>query len=159
MKQIQDFLALKRIVVIGVSRDPQKFSRKLFQEFVGRGYQAIGVNPSMTDVDGFACYSSLEEVIPPVEGALILTAPPITDETVRSCVNSDIRHLWIYNRKGFDMLDGGTLELCRQADVSLIAGLCPYMFLPETQFVHQLHGWILKLTGGYPKASNHQRKN
>ena len=35
----------------------------------------------------------------------------------------------------------------------MIAGHCPYMFLPGTPAFHKLHGFGKKLTGGYPKAS------
>ena len=43
---ISDFLNLRRIALIGVSRDPKDFSRVLFRELCERGYDMVLVNPS-----------------------------------------------------------------------------------------------------------------
>ncbi len=36
LEQIQDFLDHKRIALVGVSRQPNDFSRSMFREFVNR---------------------------------------------------------------------------------------------------------------------------
>jgi len=43
---ISDFLNLRRIALIGVSRDPKDFSRVLLRELCERGYDMVLVNPS-----------------------------------------------------------------------------------------------------------------
>ena len=45
-KQVDDFLALKRIAVVGVSHDPKEIPYTLWQEFRQRRYEAIPVNPA-----------------------------------------------------------------------------------------------------------------
>jgi len=35
--------------------------------------------------------------------------------------------------------------------MSLVAGECPFMFLPETPWFHRLHGFCRKLVGSYPE--------
>ena len=40
-KDIDDFFALKRFLVVGVSRNPKDFSRTLFRELRARGYDAV----------------------------------------------------------------------------------------------------------------------
>jgi uncharacterized protein len=42
------------------------------------------------------------------------------------------------------------VEYCRQHDISVIAGACPMMFGPGTDFGHTCMRWFLKLTGGLP---------
>ena len=45
MAAVQDFLAQKRIAVVGVSHDPKDFSRRLLRTLRERGYDAVAVNP------------------------------------------------------------------------------------------------------------------
>ena len=45
LRQIDDFLALKRIAVVGVSHEPKDFSRLLFRELKQRGYDLVPVHP------------------------------------------------------------------------------------------------------------------
>jgi len=40
-RDVEDFLALKRIAMVGVSRDPKDFSRHLFREMYSRGYDMV----------------------------------------------------------------------------------------------------------------------
>ncbi len=44
-REIDGFLALKRVAMVGVSRDPRDFSRMLFREMKKRGYDMVPVNP------------------------------------------------------------------------------------------------------------------
>ena len=52
IRQIDGFLALKRIAVVGVSRNPKEISYTLWQELRQRRYDAIPVNPAATEIDG-----------------------------------------------------------------------------------------------------------
>ncbi len=47
LKQVEDFLALKRVAVVGVSRNPKDFTHTMWQEFRQRRYDAIPVNPAV----------------------------------------------------------------------------------------------------------------
>ena len=53
--QIDGFLALKRIAVVGVSRNPKEISYTLWQELRQRRYDAVPVNPAATEIDGKRC--------------------------------------------------------------------------------------------------------
>lgn len=46
LETIEDFLAEKRIAMVGISRDPANFSVKLFEELCRRGYDVVPVNPN-----------------------------------------------------------------------------------------------------------------
>ena len=45
LKQIDGFLALKRIAVVGVSRNPKEISYTLWQELRQRRYDAVAGQP------------------------------------------------------------------------------------------------------------------
>jgi predicted CoA-binding protein len=47
---IQDFVANKRVAVVGVSRYPKKFGSSIYTELKGRGYQVYGVNPAVEEI-------------------------------------------------------------------------------------------------------------
>src|ERR1035437_3036281 len=99
-KQIADFLSRKRLAVIGVSRNPKDFTRSLFRELVKREFDVVPVNPAVTEVDGLRCYPHVQDINPPVEGALLLTKPAITEQVVRECDAAGVRSVWMYRAAG-----------------------------------------------------------
>ena len=51
--EIDKFLSNHRIALVGVSRNPQDFSRAVFRELTARGYDVVPVNPlSLAEVSG-----------------------------------------------------------------------------------------------------------
>ena len=70
-----DFLAQRRIALVGISRRPSDMSRTLFRELRARGYDVVPVNPELLSVDGVPCLHRLQDVSPRVDGALLMTPP------------------------------------------------------------------------------------
>jgi len=62
MAVIQDYLAEKRIAVVGVSRNPKDFSRGLLRTMRQRGFEAEAVNPALKEADDPPCFARLEDV-------------------------------------------------------------------------------------------------
>ena len=46
-KQIQDFLSLKTLAIIGVSRNPRKFGNAIYSELKTKNYIVYPVNPNL----------------------------------------------------------------------------------------------------------------
>ena|SRR5579862_2622566 len=149
--QIDAFLSLKRIAVVGVSRSPREFSRALFQEFRRRKYDAVPVNPAAAEVDDTRCYSSVVAISPKVDGAFLITPPALTSLAVRDCDAAGIRNVWIWGGAGAGCANQDALSFCQSCGISAISGHCPFMFFPGTQLVHRLHGFFKRLTGSYPR--------
>ena len=61
-KQIDDFLSIKNIVLIGVSRNPRDFTRSVFKELKLREYNVIPVNPYTTEIEGIICYPYVNSI-------------------------------------------------------------------------------------------------
>ena len=152
MSAIQDFLAQKRIAVIGVSRDPKDISRSLLKEFRSRGYEALAVNPALAEADGTPCYAHVRDIEPPVDTALLMTPANVTEEVVRECADAKVKHVWMY-RAGTTggAVSEDAVRFCESQGMSVIPGECPYMFLPKAGCVHWMHGFIRKITGKYPR--------
>ncbi len=152
INQIEGFLALKRIAVVGVSRNPGEISNTLWQELRQRRYDAIPVNPAVTEIDGRRSYASVRDIDPPVDGALIMTTAAVAEQVLEECAAAGIHHVWLYGGLGGGATSQATVAAAERHGLDTVAGHCPYMFLPGTPVFHSLHGWGKKVTGSYPKA-------
>jgi len=150
-KSIDDFLGVKRLAVVGVSRNPRNFTRMLFRELRSRGYDVVPVHPGAADFDGVPAVRRVSEVSPPADGALLLTTPEVTGEVVLECHAAGIRRIWMYRATGAGAVSLQAVEFCEANGMSVVAGECPFMFLPDTAFPHRLHAFCRKLVGSYPK--------
>lgn len=148
---ISEFLAQKRIAVVGASRHSGDFNRKLFEDLRARGYDAVPVNPQAKEIAGVPCYDSVRAIDPPVEGVLVMTPPQVTESVVRDCREAGVRRVWLYRAGGQGAVSPAALEFCRENGMTVIPGHCPYMFLPEAPWFHRFHGALLKIFGKYPK--------
>ena len=124
----------------------------LFREMCEKGYDLVPVNPCAPgELEGRRCYARVQEIEPPVEGALVMTAPPDTERVVRDCAEARISHVWMHRGGGQGSVSRDAVAFCHQQGIHVVEGYCPFMFLPRTPFFHRIHGFLLKLAGGYPK--------
>lgn len=151
LETIQDFLAQKRIAVVGVSRNSKDFNSMLFRDLRKGGYDVVPVNPHVTEVDGLRCFDRVQAISPPVDGVLIMTPRNVTDTIAQDCVEAGVRRVWMYQAAGPGAVSQSAVELCEKNGVSVVAGGCPYMFLPKPALIHRMHRGLLKLFGKYPK--------
>ena len=151
---IRDFLANKRIAMAGISRDPANFSVKLFQELIRRGYDVAPVNPNLREVEGRRCFGRVQDVEPPVEAALLMTSPEVTDTVVRDCAEAGVRTIWMYRATGKGSVSRQAVEFCQERGIRVVPGECPFMFLPESAGFHRFHGFIRRITGRYPRHTS-----
>lgn len=140
IEDVIDFLSCKRLALVGVSRQDRDFSRSLFREFVRRGYDVVPVNPHATEVEGRRCFVRLEDIKPPVEGAMVMTKPDMAGDVIRECRNAGIGRVWLYRS-----------QISYQAEgMRVISNHCPFMFWKDSGKFHHFHGFLLKITGKYP---------
>jgi predicted CoA-binding protein len=143
-----DFLARKRLAVVGVSRDPRDFSRGLFREMLRRGYDLVPVNPAGGTIEGLTCARRVQDIAPPVDGALVMTRPAQTEDVVRDCAAAGVGRVWLHRGVGPGAVSEAAVAFCREKGISVVEGECPFMFLPGCGFVHRAHGFLRRLTGG-----------
>jgi uncharacterized protein len=146
---ISDFLAQKRIAVVGASRNPKDFNASMFRTLRERGYDAVPVNPNATEIDGLRCYARLQEIDPPVQGALVMAKPEVAEKVVQDCREAGIARVWLYGISG-KTNSPRAVEFCRANGIAVVPGFCPNMFLEGTSWFHRFHGTLLKIAGKYP---------
>ncbi len=149
LADVTNFLAERRMALIGVSRQPQDITRPLLRELGARGYEVVPVTPYLNEAEGRPCVARVQDIVPPVTAALVFTGPVETLAVLRDCVEAGIKKVWI--RAGLKRLDPAIIAFCREHDLTLIVGECPFMFLPGTQLIHGFHGVINRMIGRYPK--------
>jgi predicted CoA-binding protein len=147
---IDHFLALRRIAMVGVSRDPNDFSRKLFREMCDRGYDMVPVNLLADEIDGKECFQSLRVIQPPVEGVLVMTPFDESLRVVQDCLEAGVHRVWLYRAAGQGAVSAEAVALCKQNHIEVVEGHCPFMFFPATGVLHRAHGFFLKLVHRYP---------
>ena len=148
---INDFLAAKRIAVVGASRDTKQYSRSLFQELLKHGYDAIPVNPNVDELGGRKCFKSIKDIAPAPERALILLPEDKTEQAVLDCADAGVKDVWLHRHVAGGVSDTRAIFRAEERGLNLITGYCMFMFLPHSPFFHKLHGGFMKLVGIYPK--------
>jgi uncharacterized protein len=151
--RVHDFLAQKRIAVVGVSRDNRQHptGNLIYRRLKGTGHDVFPVNPHMQNFEGVSCYPNLQSIPGGVDGVVIVTRPEITERIVRDCSAAGVHNVWMHQSIGKGTsVSSEAVEYCRQHDISVIAGACPMMYGTGVDFGHTCLRWILRLTGGLP---------
>jgi predicted CoA-binding protein len=151
LETIKDFLAQKRLAVVGLSRKPADFSVTLFKELHRRGYDAVPVNPNASEILGQRCFARVQDIQPPVEGALLMTSAELTNAVVKDCAEAGISRIWMYRAGGQGAVTPEAVQFCLERGIRVVPGQCPFMFWADAGAVHRLHGLIRRITGRYPQ--------
>ena len=152
--EVNDFLAQKRIAVVGVSRDDSHHpaANLIYRRLKRTGHDVFAVNPHLQTFDGDPCYPDLRSIPGGADGVVIVTRPETTERIVRDCGEAGVRRVWMHqsmDKKG-SSVSPAAVEYCRQHDITVIAGACPMMFGPGVDLGHTCMRWILRVTGGLP---------
>jgi predicted CoA-binding protein len=151
-KLAQDFLAQKRIAVVGVTRDPKGWGRALYDEFKKRGYDTYAVNPA-GNIEGIQCYATLRDLPTKPDGVLLTVPPQVTDQVVREVAELGIPRVWMQKGVGAGSVSESAVQFCKEKNITAVYGVCPYMYFQPQAFGHKLHHDLAKWFGGLPKGA------
>jgi predicted CoA-binding protein len=149
---VDDFLAQKRIAVVGVSRDSAQAANLVYRNLRKANHEVFAVNPNASEVEGDTCYSDLKSVPGGVAAAMVVTTPQVADDVVRECADLGIQRVWMHRGFGAGSVSASAQTFCREHGITVISGGCPNMFLPGTDFFHKCMGVVVKVTGGAKTA-------
>jgi predicted CoA-binding protein len=135
--RVNEFLAQKRIAVVGVSDRRDTGCNAAYRRFKAAGYEVYPVNPRIQTFEGDVCYPDLKGLPQKPDGVFILASPAVTDKVVQECVDLGVRHVWMHcilgTRPGLAQsttsVSPAAVELCRQNNLQVIPGSCPNQFL------------------------------
>lgn len=151
---VQDFLAQKRIAVVGVSDKRETGCNAAYKKFKESGYHVYAVNPRLTTFDGAQCYPDLKSIPEKPDAVFTLTNPKVTEQIVQQCVDLGIKHIWMHCLMGTKPGLGANatsvsqeaVQLCRENGITVIPGACPNQFL-KPDFGHALMRVMFRTIG------------
>ncbi len=151
---VQDFLAQKKIAVVGVSDKRDTGCNLAYKKFKEGGYQVFGVNPRISTFEGDPCYPDLKSIPEKVDAVFVLTSPKVTEQIVQECVDLGIKHVWMHCMMGtkpglaagMTSVSQPAVEMCTAHGITVIPGSCPNQFL-KPDFVHGMMRGMWRLFG------------
>jgi predicted CoA-binding protein len=155
---VQDFLAQKKIAVVGVSDKRETGCNAAYKRFKAAGYTVYGVNPRLTTFDGDSCYPDLKSIHEKPDAVFILTNPKITEQVVQQCVDLGIQRVWMHCMMGtrpglaagMTSVSQDAVRMCRENGITVIPGACPNQFL-KADFGHAIMRVMFR-TFGFQKV-------
>jgi uncharacterized protein len=134
---VKDFLAQKKIAVVGVSDKRETGCNLAYHKFKAAGYTVFGVNPRITEFEGDPCYPDLKSIPEVPDAVFILAKPAVTDQIVQECVELGVRHIWMHCMlgtkpglaAGMTSVSADAVKKCQENGIAVIPGTCPNQFL------------------------------
>jgi len=142
---VQDFLAQKKIAVVGVSDKRDTGCNLNYKKFKENGYRVYAVNPRINKFDGDACYPDLRSIPEKPDAVFILANPQVTDQIVQQCVELGVKHVWMHCMmgtkpglaSGMTSVSQSAVAMCKANGIAVIPGACPNQFL-KPDFGHAM---------------------
>ena len=134
---VKDFLAQKKIAVVGVSDKRETGCNLAYTKFKENGYQVFAVNPRISTFNGDACYPDLKSLPEKPDAVFLLTNPKVTDQIIQQCVDLGIKHVWMHCMMGtkpglaasMTSVSQSAVEVCKANGIEVIPGSCPNQYL------------------------------
>ncbi len=146
-----DFLALQRVVVVGVSRSTDQAANLIYRKRKSSRRQVFAVNPSAEAVEGDRCYPDVASIPGGVEGAVIVTTPEVACAVIDDCAKAGIKRVWLHRAFGQGSVSQQAIDRCRQHGMLAIPGACPMMYCDPVDPGHKCMRFVLRLTGKLPQ--------
>jgi predicted CoA-binding protein len=151
---VQDFLAQKKIAVVGISDKRDTGCNLAYKKFQENGYRTYAVNPRISTYDGQTCYADLKSIPEKVDAVFILASPKVTEQLVQQCVDLGIKHVWMHCmmgtkpglQAGATSVSQSAIEMCKANGIAVIPGACPNQFL-KPDFGHKMMRGMWRMFG------------
>ncbi len=151
---VRDFLAQKKIAVVGVSDKRDTGCNAAYQRFVDAGYTVFPVNPRLSAYKGAPCFPDLSAIPEKPDAVFILANPRVTDQIVAECVELGIHHVWMHCLMGtkpglvagLTSVSADAVRVCRENGIAVIPGTCPNQYL-KPDFGHRMMHGLARVLG------------
>ena len=155
---VEEFLAQKKIAVVGVSDKRDTGCNLNYRKFKETGYEVYAVNPRISEFEGDPCYPDLKSIPEKLDAVFILASPKVTEDVVQQCVDLGVKHVWMHCMMGtkpglaqsMTSVSQEAVALCKANGIAVIPGTCPNQFL-KPDFGHAMMR-VLWRTFGFMKV-------
>lgn len=140
---IDDFIASKRIAVVGMSRSGKKFGNMASKELKTKGYEIYPIHPEAQEIDGFVCYPNLKSLAGKVDGVWISIPPAKVPAVLDEAAQIGLKNIWL--QQGAWSKDvQQTIDLL---GLNVVTKKCILMYAPPVHSVHKFHRTIKGIFG------------
>jgi predicted CoA-binding protein len=146
-QQVREFLAERRLALVGASRRGNKFGNTVLKELTAKGYEVLPVHPEVDVVDGVRCCRQLSELPGDVSALIVVVPPSETERVVEEAASMGLKRVWL--QQGAE--SPGAIDSCRRHGIDVVHGECILMFAEPAGFVHRAHGWLWRVLGKLPE--------
>jgi len=146
-QSVTDFLAQKKLALVGLSRKGGKFGNMILKDLTRKGYMVYPIHPEADSIDGHACWKGFDLLPEKVGGAVLVVPPKETDKVVRQASEARIPRIWM--QQGSE--SGSAISFCEENGISVVHGHCILMFAEPAGFLHRFHRFLLQLFGRLPR--------
>lgn len=85
----------KKIAVIGVSDNEDKYGFKIFRDLLAAGYDVSGVHPKTEEVLGRKIYRKLKDIKDIPDIVITVIPPQSTEKVVDECNDLGVKMVWM----------------------------------------------------------------
>lgn len=119
-KQIQDILSMKKVAVIGMSKNPSKAAHYVPRYLSENGFDIIPVNPTTDEILGKKCYESVSDVDDDVEIVDVFRPSDEVLPFVKEAIKKKPKVIWL--QEGIHNTEAE--KLARDAGITVIFNRC-----------------------------------
>ena len=119
-EQIRDILSLKKVVVIGMSKNSQKAAHFVPKYLSDNGYDITPVNPTSEEILGKKCYNSISEINEEIEIVDIFRPSDQVLPFVQEAIKKKPKVIWM--QEGIHNSEAE--ELARKEGITVIFNRC-----------------------------------
>lgn len=146
LASVEQFINLRTIAVVGVSRNPKKFGNHIYKEMKKKGYEIYPVNSNTDEVEGERCYRSISDLPDSVGGVIINIPADKGKEILLQTKAKGIKNVWLQQGSSSKEL----VAYCIENNLNYVNNECIFMFAKPVESFHKFHRFIWKLIGKYP---------
>lgn len=117
---ISRMLAADRIVIVGLSDDPDRPSHEIARYLLSVGKQIAGVNPGHASILGQPCYPSLAALRGPIETVNVFRRPEHCPQVTRDAIAAGARGIWLQS----GIISEESANLARAARIDFVQDHC-----------------------------------
>ncbi len=119
-EQIRDILSLKKVVVIGMSKNSSKAAHYVPKYLSDNGYDVIPVNPTAEEILGKKCYDSVSKVDEEIEIIDIFRPSDQVLPFIQEAIKKKPKVIWL--QEGIHNAEAE--ELARKQGIKVIFNRC-----------------------------------
>jgi hypothetical protein len=142
---IKDFVASKRIAIVGVSQSTAKFGNSIYRDLKGKGYDVVPVHPTMEKFDQDPCFKNIQSIDPKVDGVLINVKKEHVKAIFDDAHQAGTKKIWL--QQGSETPEA--VQYGESLGMKIVSGSCIMMYAEPVKSVHAFHRWIWRLIKKY----------